>query len=69
MIPLPNDIFRCLGRRDWTAETDICPKRDGCERYQAVLANDWGERTPWEMWLCKSPLFERIRPMPFDRTP
>lgn len=62
-MTLPSDICRCLGRRDWAPETNTCPKRATCERFQAVLADDWGDRTPWEMWLCKSPVHERRLPV------
>jgi hypothetical protein len=65
-MSLPGDICRCLGRRDWTAETDTCPKRAGCERYQAMQSGDCGAGVPWQMWLCKTLLFERILPVGKD---
>lgn len=36
MKRLPNDVSRCLGRSDLTAEATICPDRETCARYRTI---------------------------------
>ena len=59
---LPHDISRCAGRRDWTAETDICPQRETCKRYLA-LQGPHGPRTPFTLWACDTPEFKSRIPL------
>ena len=66
---LPNDVARCLGRRDWTPETDTCPVRTTCRRYMAHAAGDYGQgrrtagRSPWYLWMCETSQHEQRRPV------
>jgi hypothetical protein len=60
-MSLPNEVSRCLGRRDWTPETEICPQRAGCARFLAANGQ-FGQAvpsTPWHLWLCTTPEYER----------
>ncbi|MGP1685377.1 MAG: hypothetical protein ACTS8S_23885 [Giesbergeria sp.] len=60
---LPTATTRCAGRRDLTAETEVCPVRATCERY---IANrpDADEPVIAEVrtWLCVSEAFEQRIP-------
>ena len=66
---LPNDVARCLGRRDWTADTETCPARATCRRYLAALDGDFGQgrRTagfsPYYLWMCETSQHEQRRPV------
>jgi hypothetical protein len=55
-MSLPNDVSRCLGRRDWTPETDTCQVRNTCQRYLAAASGDFGQygRAPWYLWMCET---------------
>ena len=62
---LPYDVARCLGRRDWTPETDTCPVRTTCRRYMAHAAGDYGPRgtNRWYLWRCETSQHEQRRPV------
>jgi hypothetical protein len=51
---LPNDIARCVGRNALTPDSPICPRREQCARYVALLEHPKGETcmTPIAMHLC-----------------
>ena len=61
---LPTATTRCSGRRDLTAETEVCPVRATCERYLArhedALAGPVGG--PVRMWFCASDAYEQRIP-------
>lgn len=62
---LPNDVARCLGRRDWTPETDTCPVRTTCRRYMAHAAGDHGSHgaNSWYLLMCETSQHEQRRPV------
>jgi len=63
MTRLNFDIERCVGRRDLTADTEICPMRNACLRYLTAVVGDYGPHTPVQLWRCELPRFEqRIAP-------
>lgn len=54
-MSLPNDIARCVGRTALTPDAPICPRREQCARYVALLEHPKGEPiqyTPVVMHLC-----------------
>jgi hypothetical protein len=62
---LPADVARCLGRRDFSAETDTCPVRNGCKRYLCAVEGRFGSdgKAPYFMWMCTSPVHEKRLPV------
>ena len=64
-MTLPNDVARCLGRRDWTPETETCPDRGGCKRYLAAASGQFGQhgRSPWYLWMCETSAHEQRKPV------
>lgn len=61
MTRLPNDAARCLGRRDWTPETETCPVRNTCRRYLAAVQGQFGRhgRSPCYLWMCETSTHEQ----------
>lgn len=52
---LPNDIARCVGRNALTPDSPICPRREQCARYVALLEHPKDapiQYTPVAMHLC-----------------
>ena len=62
-MTLPADMTRCLGRRSWRGDTDICPRRSTCERWTALQASEHPQPLPFALWLCEDESFARQIPM------